>query len=181
MRIRTFISIPIPDTTGLEGLVGDVRLTDGAKAAPLSQMHMTIRFIGDVDDRKVPRIERCVAEACAGMEPFGITIAGVGCFPNERRPNIIWAGAEPGDILTGLSERISENLVAANIQFDDKPFRSHVTVGRCRGPVDPTPILGRYRDSVFCEFMCDHIDVMRSDLGPGGAKHSVLRRVDLGP
>jgi len=179
MKIRMFISIPVKDPSPIEPLGKELRTISNVKPSPLSQMHITLRFIGDIDDSKTKKVIRCVADACAGMAPFEVTICGAGCFPNQKRPSVVWVGAEPGDVLTGLSNRISDNLRAANIGFDEKPFKSHITIGRCSGPADIGGFLDKHRDQVLQTFVCDGICIMRSELGPSGAKHTVLEKVSL--
>lgn len=180
MKIRMFLSIPVKDPSVLKGVLEDVGRMKNVKASPISQMHITVRFIGDIDDGKTKKVVRCIQDAVASTEPFTVTIAGAGCFPNANRPSVIWIGAKPEDVLKGIADRISANLKAANIQFDEKPFKSHITVGRCKGPSDVSGFLEKYSASEFQSFLCDEILVMRSELGPKGAKHTVLERVPIG-
>ena len=81
--------------------------------------------------------------------------------------------------MAAIADRIGDNLRRAGIDFDGKPFKSHITVGRCRGPADLSGFFERFSGSDFTEFQCDEILVMRSVLGPSGAKHTVLRRIPL--
>ena len=104
---------------------------------------------------------------------------GLGCFPNRKRPSVVWVGAGPADVLTGLADRIGSELAAANIRFDDKPFKSHITSGRCRDPVNVDGLLDRYGSVSFCTQTVDRVLVMRSELTPKGARHSVVESVVL--
>lgn len=180
MKIRMFISIPVKDPEALRPILSDAKFTKNVRASPISQMHITVRFIGDIDDGKTKKVVRCISEAVEGIEPFKITIKGTGCFPNRKRPSVIWIGAEPEGTLRTIADRLSDKLRAANIQFDEKPFKSHITVGRCSGPVDIDGLLDKYSGTEFESFQCDEILVMRSELSPQGAKHTVLERVPLG-
>ncbi len=181
MKIRMFISIPVTDTSAIEPLGKELKVISNVRPSPLSQMHITLRFIGDIDDSKTKKVARCVADAASGIPPFEITIGGAGCFPNVKRPSVIWVGAEPGDVLADLSDRISENFKSANIRFDEKPFKSHITIGRCTGPADVGGFLDRHKGQALQTFLCDGICIMRSELGPSGAKHTVLERIPLQP
>lgn len=178
--IRVFISVPIPDTSPLEGVLGDLGAVKGVKVSPRSQLHVTLRFIGDVDDRKVPRIVKAVEDAVEEMEPFTVSLGGVGTFPPRGNPRVVWVGLEPEGLLKGLSERISANLRDVNIRFDEKPFKGHVTVGRCNGPVDLSGFLKRHGDGMFLEFECSEVMVMRSILDRRGATHVSIGRVEIG-
>lgn len=181
MKIRMFVSIPVKDPSALQPVLTDLKLTEGVRPSPVSQMHITVRFIGDIDDGKTKKVAACVRDAVKDIEPFTITIAGSGCFPNPKRPSVVWIGARPEDVLKGIADRLSINLKAASIQFDEKPFKSHITVGRCKGPANIDGFLTKYSGFEFESFLCDEILIMRSELGPNGAKHTVLERVPVGP
>jgi len=180
MKIRMFLSIPVKDPSALQPVLTDLKLTDNVRPSPISQMHITVRFIGDIDDGKTKKVAKCVADAVRDIDPFTITIAGAGCFPSARRPSVVWIGAMPEDRLTTIADRISANLSSVGIDFDDKPFKSHITVGRCKGPAKVDGFLEKYSSKEFESFLCDEILVMRSELGPQGAKHTVLERIPLG-
>lgn len=180
MKIRMFISIPIRDKQALAPILAEMKLTHNVRPSPIDQMHITMRFIGDIDDGKTKKVVKAVSDAVAGMEPFTITIGNAGCFPKPERPSVLWIGAEPGTTLRSISDRIATNLKAANIQFDEKPFKSHITVGRCTGPMDPRPFIEKYSGKEIETFLCDEILIMRSELSPQGAKHTVLERVKIG-
>ncbi len=177
--IRVFVSIEIPDKTSLDEPLADLRKLKGIRASPAEQIHITLRFIGDVDESKVDTIADCVAGAVKDTEPFKIRVSGAGAFPKRERPSVVWIGASPQDVMSDIAERLGRNLRKAGIGFDTKPFKSHVTIGRCRDPVNLSEFFDKYADKEFCEFECGEILVMKSVLGPGGAKHTVLRRVPL--
>ena len=179
MMVRTFISIPVKDTSALQSAVSDIKAAGDIRIPPMKQVHMTLKFIGDVDERKLPKVVNAVRKACEGRQPFQMELKGLGCFPNRKRPSVVWVGADPENVLTDLADSIGRELSVAGIKFDDKPFKSHITVGRCRGPVDIDGLLDSYRDTVFCTMTCDHVNVMKSVLSPQGARHSVIETVQL--
>ena len=178
-NIRTFVSIEIPDKTSLDNPLADLRTLKGIRTSPAEQIHITLRFIGDVDESKIDVIADCVARAVKGTKPFKIKVSGAGAFPKRERPSVVWIGASPQNVMSNIAERLGRNLQEAGIGFDSKPFKSHVTIGRCRDPVDLSEFFDKYIDMEFCEFECTEILVMKSVLGPKGAKHTVLRRVSL--
>lgn len=177
--IRVFISVEIPDKSCLDAPLSELKAFNGVRTSPPEQIHITLRFIGDVDESKVDRIEDCVRRAAEGTEPFEVTVAGTGAFPNRGRPSVVWIGASPEKPLAGLADRIGANLKKAGIPFDSKPFKSHVTIGRCREKVDLDGFFDEFSDREFSRFTCSEILVMKSVLGPRGARHTVLRRVPL--
>ena len=111
MLIRVFISIPIKDKNALASVLEDVKEIQNVKPSPLSQTHITLRFIGDVDDSKVKKIVRSVADAVQDIDPFDITLTGAGCFPNAKRPSVLWIGARPAEILTTASSPVIPRMI----------------------------------------------------------------------
>lgn len=181
MMVRTFISVRMPDVAALQPVLDSISGLGNVKPSPIQQLHITLRFIGDVDEKRIPEVVGCVRRACDGTGPFTVDIEGAGCFPNSKRPSVVWVGARSGGNLETLSERISEELSGKGFDFDDKPFKGHITVGRCRGPVDVSPVLDEYGSTRFSRFECNEVLVMKSVLGPSGAKHSVMERIALVP
>ncbi len=177
--IRVFVSVPVPDTAETAALRDDIRSLDGVRPSPADQTHITLRFIGDVDDSKIKRITECVRRASEGVSPFEVTVSGTGAFPNERRPSVIWMGLDPADTLAGIANRLEKELSTSNVRFDSKPFKAHVTVGRCRDGAKVPRSFFESHDIEFCRFVCSEILVMKSELGPKGAKHTVLSRIPL--
>ncbi len=177
--IRVFVSIAIPDPAPLEEVLDAIGCVRNVKASPPEQIHITLRFIGDVDESRIGDVEDCVRRACDGTGPFTVRVAGAGYFSRQGRPSVVWIGASPQKGMAALSDRIARNLDAADIDYDRKPFKSHITIGRCRGPADLSGIVSEYSGREFLTFECAEVLVMRSVLGPAGAKHTVLRRIPL--
>lgn len=176
--IRTFVSVEVPDSREMDSLRRDLRAS-GARTSPPEQTHVTLKFIGDLDKRRVPVVSECVRRASAGVGPFELSISGIGAFPDERRPSVVWMGAGPADVLTGLAGRLGDELASEGVPFDPKPFRAHVTVARSRdGHVSPR-IFEAYRGTEFTRAECSEIRVMGSVLERSGARHTVLARIPL--
>lgn len=176
--IRTFVSIPVPVTAETEALRRDLRIA-GIRPSPPEQTHITLKFVGDIDQSKSDRLVRCVEQAVQDIAPFDLRVHGLGAFPNIRNPSVVWMGADPSDILSDLSERIGASLSTAGFRFDDKPFKAHVTIARCRDSRPSAQLFERYADTEFSDSVCKEVLVMRSVLGSSGAKHSVISRVPL--
>ena len=136
--IRAFIAIHLPP---------DVQATLGRVAATLGEslprgavrwvrpelMHLTLYFLGDTDVAKLPAIGQALDEATTGRAPFSLTLDSLGCFPNPRRPRVIWAGlAGDSAQLLALKAALDEQLAALGWPPEDKPFRAHLTLGRVK-------------------------------------------------
>jgi 2'-5' RNA ligase len=106
---------------------------EGLKLVEPSRMHLTLLFIGDAPDERVPAIVESM-NAPTGLPPFDVTFSGVGVFPPRGAPRVLWVGiAEGAALLERLQHDVVERVRAVGIAFDDRPFHPHLTLGRWRG------------------------------------------------
>lgn len=179
MAVRAFVSIPVPNAAGLEPFARDLRMVRGVRVPPLDGMHITLCFVGEVDERRIDDIEAAVASAVSGIGPGRVTVAGSGAFPRGRDPRVVWAGVRSELPPAAMADGVSRNLAAAGIPFDAKPFKPHITVARTQRGAWLDPLLRKYSGTEFATFVCSSVKVMGSELGPRGAVHTVLRSVEL--
>jgi 2'-5' RNA ligase len=186
---RLFVALEPDDEVraGLVAAAAELRRAAGPLerqvrwAAPAA-LHLTLRFLGDVAEPAVEAVARAVAEAAAAGRPLALQIRGAGAFPSPSRARVLWLGLE-GDLapLAALAAGLSTRLVAAGVPPEARPFSPHLTVGRARAPggvrglgaalgAPLGPLAWAARELVLFE----------SHLGPGGARHVVLRRAPLG-
>ena len=176
---RLFIALALPDP---------VRAALESVAEPLSgfawtrpaQLHMTLRFLGDVDPGTLARIDGRLAGV--RVEPFLIPVEGVGSFPPRSPPRTIWAGAGAGHPrLYQLRQRLDDAVLAAGLDFDVSHFQPHITLARCteRASAAATQWLHRHRDFTAPPFRVDAFDLFSSELLPDGARHTLVKRYPL--
>lgn len=175
MKVRVFISVPVPNTAGLNPLIRDLNTVRGVRTSNIGQLHITLRFIGDVDEERIDEIGEIVSETVSKIPKGRLNLKGLGVFPNERNPRIIWVGIDTSLPLAHIAEELSVRLREAGISFDEKPFKPHVTVGRIEGRCNVSPMLGKYRTTEFTTCIPSAIYVMKSELKPTGAEHSILK------
>ena len=179
MMIRTFVSVDVPVSDSIKDLLSELKGIRNVKVSPENQMHITLKFLGDTDEKKVMRLCSSLRDALKDTKDFDITIEGVGTFPNIRNPRVIWLGVKDPKGLIDAADIIDSCVKGLNLNCDDKRFSPHMTVGRVNGPTDIKDLLDNDKKKVFCSFRCDHIDIMKSVLTPKGAIHSVVDRIDL--
>lgn len=148
---------------------------------PPERLHITLRFMGDVSPRVLPRLVSA-AEALKEVAPFEIGLAGTGTFPRRGPPRVHWVGVRGGRPLSGLRKSLDIALAHEDVGRDSRTFRPHLTVGRA----------GRARsggDGAQCRnavtipslvFPVAAIHLVRSDLLPGGPRYSNVHRAVLG-
>lgn len=126
---RLFIAIDLPEETRLA--VGSLRCPlPGAKWVAEAQIHLTLRFIGDVEDKLLETIVAALSGIVA--VPFSLAIQGVGCFPPKRDPKVLWVGVGGSSTLFGLQGDIEKALVRNGLAPESRPFAPHITIARLK-------------------------------------------------
>ena len=126
-RLFTALEIPAATRTHLSLIRAPL---GGARWVEAENMHITLRFAGDIDDRTADELAASLSEIRA--EPFPVTIQGVGAF-GGRDPRVLWAGVEAGEALAALYRATERAARAAGLEADPRNFKPHVTLARMRG------------------------------------------------
>jgi 2'-5' RNA ligase len=141
-KIRSFIAIELPGEVkaALAKLQTQLRAAGSApiKWVEPGSIHLTLKFLGDVDIEITGKITAALEEATRGIHPFAIGVEGLGVFPNMRRVQVIWVGLT-GELekLSGLQKRIEASLVPLGFAVEGRPFAPHLTLARVRDYVRP--------------------------------------------
>ena len=147
------------------------------------QLHITSRFIGEVDDKKAARLAGALLEELA-IAPFDLVVEGAGAFPERGSPRVLWAGISAGVEELGMLEaEVSRRLTHCGVPREDRPYRPHVTLARVREPAGlRTPAL--FEDVAAGRFgttRVEAITLFRSRTSPKGAVYTPLNRTRLQP
>ncbi len=189
-RIRTFIAVEI--SPSVKARAGDLIDKLRVAAAEINwvrpqQMHLTLKFLGDVPDTETPDICRIVDEVAANFEPFEITCRRAGAFPNVRDPKTLWIGIEDGaEELQRLQAEIDDALKAElGYGKEQRAFRPHLTIGRVKrelpgGRGELTQLLEKYANFDADLSIIDEVVTFASFLGRNGPTHNALGHSELG-
>lgn len=187
-RIRTFIAIDVNDEVRrkagrLMRELGD--LSPEYKWVEPENLHMTLKFLGDVPEEDVADVCRHVERACEGVESFPISIEGLGAFPDRDRPRVIWAGVGEGrEELCALHEGIERELKKMRFPEERQTYRPHLTLGRKkhRGRYDAAMVDAIVEHESFYagDFMVQQVVVYASYLDKRGPTYTPMSRVNLG-
>ncbi|WP_029010825.1 RNA 2',3'-cyclic phosphodiesterase [Azospirillum halopraeferens] len=177
--IRLFVALALPEDLRqrLAGLGGGV---PGARWTEPENLHLTLRFIGDVPDDRLADIDA----ALAGVESpgFALVFDGVGVFGNARNARILWAGVERSEALNHLQGKIESALVRGGEPRDERRFTPHVTLARLKDA--PRERIGRFIEErgLFRAgpVAFDRFTLFRSHLGRSGPVYEPLRDYTLG-
>jgi len=149
-------------------------------------IHLTLKFLGDVPAARIAAISQAVETACRSFEPFTCELSGLGCFPNPRRPRVLWVGVhEPSGTLKGLHKAVERELAAIGFAPENRPFSPHLTLGRVQRKAGRSDrdilgeVIARSSVGLVGRLTVSEVNVIRSELRPSGAVYTALARVPL--
>jgi 2'-5' RNA ligase len=187
MTMRAFLAIELSDEVR-EKLA---QLSDVLRQSPVKvswvkpgNLHITLRFLGDIGAPDVDRLVARLAPQYARRMPFRAKVAGVGAFPDVRKPVVIWAGVDdPEGELAALNAIGEEAAEYIGLEPEKKAHRSHVTLGRLRDPFRGGALTPYLQEAAAFEggtLLVEAVMLMESRLNPGGSVYTPLRRFLLG-
>jgi 2'-5' RNA ligase len=179
--LRLFVALPLPDSVkrSLEPLtrgLGDVRWL-----AP-DQQHLTLRFIGEVDNGRLDEIAEALALVPGA--PLEVRLDGLGHFPLRGEPRVVWVGVAKNPELVSLKRRIDRALAHAGLPAETRKFAPHVTLARIRGPLSRDRLATwLMRHSLYRSepFPVSDFHLYSSWLKSAGAEHQIEASYELVP
>jgi len=179
--VRLFVAVDLPEAVkaGLDAAVAPLRAAlPAARWVRPNLYHLTLAFLGETAADRAPALAQALREQLEQEGGFRAHFSALGSFPNSGHVRTLWVGLEPAVRFVRLAELVQDGLRAVGAPFDDKPFRSHVTLARC----DPAwPPHQRKEVGAAAEglgerlaglaFACDHVTLFSSALGKGGSTY----------
>lgn len=186
--LRCFVSVEMSDE--LKARIGEQTLplrqsaAKNVKWTPAENLHLTLKFLGDVDAEDIPRISGLLAEAARPVRPFEMSLFGAGVFPSPKSPRVVWIGVRDAEHLKGLAREVEDALEKAGFRREPRAYVPHLTLGRVRagrGAADELIRgLATLRDVLFGNIVVKNICLMQSELRPEGARYRRLGEMPLG-
>ncbi len=186
-RVRTFIAVELSQQQKERLLAVQDNLARGGvgvKWVESENLHVTLLFLGEVDERDLAAVCQAIAAVCSGQASFTLSLNKVSGFPNPRRPRIIYAGIEEGaEELSALHDALEEPLLQMRCyRREDRPYTPHATLGRLRsegGGDKLSAALTRYADWQGGTTEVREVLVMSSEMTSEGPIYAVLSRAKL--
>ena len=186
MGIRAFLAVPVPDE--VRRAISDLtrglgKKVPGARFVKPDQVHLTLHFFESLDPGEVEAVRTAARAGAALAQPYEVSLSGLGVFPDERRPRVLWIGVREGaDETARLARLVGAELGSRGLPVESRPFRPHLTLARFREP-DPRGVAAALAGGAGVSvppFHAGTIVLFRSDLGPGGAVHTAIDESPLG-
>ena len=184
--MRCFIAISLPYE--LKAKISGIQEKLKAAGADVSWtrpegMHLTLKFFGEIEDKRIPKIEKALDAVVDGIPTFTLSVSGMGTFPDMRRPRVIWIGLkEDGGNLLRLQKGVEEDLKKTGFPSEDRRFTPHITLGRIRSNKNTDKLLRRIEEEKVEElgsFDVSEVHLIKSELKPAGAEYTELYSIIL--
>jgi 2'-5' RNA ligase len=179
---RVFCAIDLPDEVREKVLAHSMRLRKALPDAHASwirpdNIHLTLKFLGGIPQSRAKDLSQATAKASRGLESFPISVQGSGVFPTQGQPRVLWIGIE--DLEGKLSElyrRLEKECSKAGFRKEDRPFHPHLTLARLRTPQHARTLASVHQGMEFepVEVVVSGLSVIRSELGSGGSKYTLI-------
>ena len=186
-HIRTFVCIEIEDELRRKMSQVSAKLSAaGAEVKWVAEenLHLTLKFLGGVDETLINEVSAAVGEVAGRFEPFDVTLAGVGAFPGGGSPKVIWCGLqEPTGKLEKLYYALNKALRPYAEKEEHRKFSPHITLGRARsgrGREGLKDLIEDNRETEIGAQAVDTLTVMMSELTPKGPIYTPLSKSPLG-
>jgi len=181
--LRAFLAVDLPRhardavSQAVEGmrsaLPEEVRWVTG------EHLHLTLKFIGELETTQVPRLLRSAATKLLRTEPFDVELAGLGAFPSARLARVLWLGVTTGaPQLARAARKLDAAAARVGAERDRRPYRAHLTLGRLREPLALS--LERLIAPGPLRFPVEEVVLYESRLSPSGSTYVPLARLPLG-
>ena len=186
--IRSFISVPITSqiSSSAKRIIQKLKpLDSGIKWVPLDNLHLTLKFLGEVDNTEVHDVCKCIRRVTDSVDPFELQFAGTGAFPNSDRPRILYAGvADPSGELVRMVTGLERELADLGFKPEPRDYTPHLTLGRTRsnsGRAGDALIaeMRQLGDVELGEMVVEQVQLMASFLDKAGPTYQVMDTIDL--
>ena len=184
--MRCFVAIELPKEVrdGLAGLQERLHsLGRAVRWTRVEQIHLTLKFLGEVPDEKVPAVCDAATAVAARYGPLDLEVAGTGCFPPSGPARIVWAGiANPPPALIDCQQACEQAYAELGFKPEKRKYHPHLTVGRVRDTRDTRDIRAAVEgEAAFSAggFVAQELVLFQSILRPTGATYIVIARAPL--
>jgi 2'-5' RNA ligase len=189
-QIRSFIAIELPSDirSKLDEIQKELKQSklQQVKWASPSGIHLTLKFLGNINADDIDKITGVIKESCRGYKKFTLELSELGVFPNYKRPRVIWLGVGGQmDMLLKLQRQIDDKLELIGFPREKRPFSPHITLGRVRDSITSREqeqygeVIQNKKYDERHVITVDSVNLMRSQLQPAGAVYSEISSTEL--
>lgn len=181
MRLFVAVFPPMEVREALASAAGGLRVSGEVRWVRSENVHLTLKFLGEVPDESTAHISRALGALAGRHEPFGLVPSGFGGFPSGRKARVIWAGTR-GDVeaLAALAEDLESSLEPLGFEREKRPFSPHLTLGRARRRPVRVEVERDSPETGFPGFRVEEVVLVESETNREGARYTPLETFGLG-
>jgi 2'-5' RNA ligase len=173
---RLFVAIRPPRPI-IDQLLGQMGGISGARWQTEDQLHLTLRFIGEVGPHQAEDIH--AALGAVRQPPFEIALNGLGSFERRGQPEVVWAGVSPHEPLKALHKKVDQAIVRAGLEPERRAYSPHITLARLKRGAGPVAGFLQQPPARSAPFTVDSFALYESRLTPDGAVYTAVERYPL--
>ncbi|MBN2379284.1 RNA 2',3'-cyclic phosphodiesterase [candidate division WOR-3 bacterium] len=180
MRAFFGIGLPAQIRREVKGFTDNIRSSlPRMKWVEEENLHITLRFLSEVDEKRIPEISSAASKAAKAVKQFSTILGRLGAFPNSRKARVFWWGLARGAEDAGqIFNNLERNLVNSGFEPERKPYHPHITLARLRNPV-PLPV-DDFKPPEHLGFPASTFTLYQSILTPQGPIYKVIEEFRLG-
>jgi RNA 2',3'-cyclic 3'-phosphodiesterase len=179
---RAFIAVDLAPLPSLGPFLNDLASVKGLKPVESRALHVTLKFLGDVEETLVGSIGNAIESSCQGISPFQVEIKGSGAFPPKGGARVVWAGLEGAEPLATIAARLERSLEPLGFAPEGRGFKPHLTLARVKdvsASNQARAIAMNYMATAFGSKMVTEVLLKRSVLRPQGPDYSTVLSFQL--
>ena len=184
--MRLFVAVNLPEGTRRSARAATRTLRESrlpVKWLDEDALHVTLKFLGEVEQGRVTAIGEALSGAVQGVKPFEVGVGGLGAFPDSHHPRVFWLGVERHPALELLANDVERALAPLGYQSELRPFQPHVTLGRVKRTAKPAGLTGWSQAAAAVDFAdtvpVESVDLMESVTGKDGPVYRLVHRAML--
>jgi len=179
--MRAFISVDMGALPEIVNILDNLKDTNAdLKIVKPENVHLTLKFLGEIDEKMVDRIAGVMEKSVKEVSPFRIKLRGVGVFPSMDYMRVVWIGIENAEKLGIIVGRLENDLSNLGFKKEKRRFSPHMTIGRVKSPRNKEILqnfLKENREKDFGELEVKCIRLKKSVLTPKGPEYSTVKEV----
>lgn len=184
---RVFVGLPVTAAArrAVDGVIRELgEDCSGVRWSLPEDLHVTLAFLGSVEESRIDDLVEAMVGSVHGAESFGVAVTGVGAFPDDEAPKVVWVGLADGrSALAALQQSVAEAYADLGFDFDDRPFVPHITIGRVGRPESRSMVaraMWPHRRRELGAMAVTEVALYASQPDPAGSRYRVLASAVLG-
>jgi len=180
---RGFIAVDVPAAEKLIDFKNALVATSAKlKMVNTENIHLTLKFLGETPMTQLDAIELLIKKAVSSIKPHVVSLQGTGVFPNRNYIKVVWIGLKQAEHLSAIASYLNENLTTLGFKKEKRDFSPHLTIARVKtaqGKEEIISLVDQYSETIFEEFLINHVTLKKSTLTPEGPIYETLKTIPL--